>query len=43
VWLSSLDDESVQRALTTIKSNQAMRPLDDSALARQRADWLIRA
>jgi len=41
LWLSSLDDESVQRALATIKSNDAMRPLYDSALARQRADWLM--
>jgi len=41
LWLSSLDDESVQRALVTVKSNDAMRPLYESALARQRADWLI--
>lgn len=41
LWLSSLDDESVQRALVTVKSNDAMRPLYESALARQRADWLM--
>jgi len=41
LWLSSLDDESVRRALATIKSNDAMRPLYESALARQRADWLM--
>lgn len=41
LWLSSLDDESVQRALATIKSNDAMRALYESALARQRADWLM--
>ncbi|MHB1669041.1 DNA topoisomerase 3 [Thiomonas sp.] len=41
LWLSSLDDESVQRALVTIKSNDTMRPLYDAALARQRADWLM--
>ena len=41
LWLSSLDDESVQRALVTVKSNEAMRPLYESALARQRADWLM--
>ena len=41
LWLSSLDDESVQRSLVTIKSNDTMRPLYESALARQRADWLM--
>ena len=41
LWLSSLDDESVKRALATIKSNDAMRPLYEAALARQRADWLM--
>jgi len=41
LWLSSLDDESVQRALVTLKPNSALRPLYDSALARQRADWLL--
>lgn len=40
LWLSSLDDESVKRALITLKSNEDMRPLYDSALGRQRADWL---
>jgi DNA topoisomerase-3 len=40
LWLSSLDDESVKRALATLKSNDSMRPLYNSALARQRADWL---
>ncbi|MDE2175490.1 MAG: DNA topoisomerase 3 [Betaproteobacteria bacterium] len=41
LWLSSLDDESVRRALITLKSNDALRPLYESALARQRADWLM--
>ena len=41
LWLSSLDDESVQRALVTVRSNDTMRPLYESALARQRADWLM--
>ncbi len=40
LWLSSLDDDSVQRALATLKSNESMRPVYDSALARQRADWV---
>ncbi|BAP88343.1 DNA topoisomerase III [Burkholderiales bacterium GJ-E10] len=41
LWLSSLDDESVQRALVTLKPNAALAPLYESALARQRADWLL--
>lgn len=40
LWLSSLDDESVKRALVTLKTNESMRPVYDSALGRQRADWL---
>lgn len=41
LWLSSLDDESVRRALVSPKNNDALRPLYESALARQRADWLM--
>ncbi len=41
LWLSSLDDESVRRALVTCKPNAALAPLYESALARQRADWLL--
>ena len=41
LWLSSLDEESVKRALASLKSNDVMRSLYDSALARQRADWLL--
>jgi DNA topoisomerase-3 len=41
LWLSSLDDASVRKSLSGIKDNAAMRPVYDSALARQRADWLM--
>ena len=41
LWLSSLDEESVQRALSSLKPNESMRGLYESALARQRADWLL--
>jgi DNA topoisomerase-3 len=41
LWLSSLDDASVRKALSGIKDNTAMRPVYESALARQRADWLM--
>lgn len=41
LWLSSLDAESVKLALARIKPNSDYSRLYDSALARQRADWLI--
>lgn len=41
LWLSSLDTESVKLALVKIKQNSEYTRLYDSALARQRADWLI--
>jgi DNA topoisomerase-3 len=41
LWLSSLDEESVRRALASFKPNETLRSLYDSALARQRADWLL--
>jgi DNA topoisomerase-3 len=41
MWLSSLDAESVKTALLKIKPNSEYKKLYDSALARQRADWLI--
>ncbi|MBU3640977.1 DNA topoisomerase [Polynucleobacter sp. Fuers-14] len=41
LWLSSLDAESVKLALAKIKPNSDYSRLYDSALARQRADWLI--
>ncbi|MBW8073655.1 MAG: DNA topoisomerase III [Ferrovum sp.] len=40
LWLSSLDDESIRRALATIKPNSVLRPVYESALARQYTDWL---
>lgn len=41
LWLSSLDAESVKLALARIKPNSDYSRIYDSALARQRADWLI--
>ena len=41
IWLASLDDSSVKKALDGITDNTAKAPLRDSARARQRADWLI--
>lgn len=41
LWLSALDNVSIQRALKTIRASQATEPLYRSGLARGRADWLI--
>lgn len=41
IWLASLDDRSVQKALESITDNTAYAPLRDAARARQQADWLV--
>lgn len=41
VWLASLDDRSVKKALDGITDNARHAPLRDAARARQQADWLI--
>lgn len=41
LWLSSLDDESVRLALLKTKPNDQYKKLYESALGRQRADWLV--
>lgn len=41
LWLSALDDVSIRKALTALKSNQETLPLYHAGLARSRADWLI--
>ena len=41
IWLASLDDSSVKKALASITDNKAKAPLRDAARARQQADWLI--
>ncbi len=41
LWLSSLDDTSIRRALGKLRPNVEYRSLFDAALGRQRADWLI--
>lgn len=41
IWLAALDDESVKRALASLKPNAAYRSMRESALARSRADWLV--
>ncbi|ATE78269.1 DNA topoisomerase III [Pseudomonas frederiksbergensis] len=41
LWLSALNEASIRKALSSLKSGQETLPLYNSALARSRADWLI--
>lgn len=41
LWLSALDETSIRKALSALKSNQETLPLYYAGLARSRADWLI--
>ena len=41
IWLASLDDRSVKKALDGITDNAKHAPLRDAARARSQADWLI--
>ncbi|QCG68172.1 DNA topoisomerase III [Pseudomonas veronii] len=41
LWLSALNEASIRRALSSLKSGQETFSLYHSALARSRADWLI--
>lgn len=41
IWLASLDDTSVRKALANLTDNTKYAPLRDSARARSQADWLV--
>ena len=41
IWLASLDDASVKKAIDGISDNSKFHNLRDSAIARARADWLF--
>ncbi|WP_454834409.1 DNA topoisomerase III [Pseudomonas lini] len=41
LWLSALNEASIRKALSSLKSGQETFSLYHSALARSRADWLI--
>ena len=41
IWLASLDDRSVRKALDSIRDNAPFASLRDAARARQQADWLV--
>ncbi|MFE8147206.1 DNA topoisomerase III [Brenneria goodwinii] len=40
LWLSALDDASIRKALTSLKSGEETAPLYQAGLGRARADWL---
>lgn len=41
IWLASLDERSVAKALGSLSQNAKHAPLRDAAKARARADWLV--
>ncbi len=41
LWLTALDDSSIQKALTNLKTDNDTKPLYFAGLARSRADWLV--
>jgi len=41
LWLTALDDSSIQKALNNLKSGIETQPLYAAGLARQRADWIV--
>lgn len=41
LWLASMDEESVKKALANLKDNRDMQNLMRSAQARQYSDWLV--
>jgi DNA topoisomerase-3 len=40
LWLASLDEGSIRKAMERVRSNTEYGPLSQAALARARADWL---
>ena len=41
LWLTALDDNSIQKALNNLKQGSETKPLYAAGLARARADWLV--
>ena len=41
IWLAALDEQSVRKALASLKDNSDYRNLSAAAEARSRADWLV--
>lgn len=41
LWLQSMTKASIQKAFTTLRSDEEMKPLEAAARSRSEADWLV--
>ncbi|WDU47892.1 DNA topoisomerase III [Taylorella equigenitalis] len=41
LWLQSMTKQAIQEAFENLRSDESMKPLEDSARSRAEADWLI--
>lgn len=41
LWLQSMTKDSIRKGFEQLRDNKEMRPLEDTALCRSEADWLI--
>lgn len=41
LWLQSMTTDAIRRALTNLREDNEMLPLEDTALCRSESDWLI--
>jgi DNA topoisomerase-3 len=41
LWLQSMTDEAIRNGFSSLRSNNEMAPLEDTALCRSESDWLI--
>ncbi len=41
LWLQSMTAEAINKAMATLRDDQEMQPLEDTALCRSESDWLI--
>jgi DNA topoisomerase III len=41
LWLQSMTAEAIKKAMASLRDDEEMRPLEDTALCRSESDWLI--
>ncbi len=41
LWLQSMTDEAIRKGFSSLRENEEMIPLEDTALCRSESDWLI--
>ncbi len=41
LWLQSMTTDSIKNAFSSLRENEELRPLEDTALCRSESDWLI--